>query len=40
MVQGTMFTLAEALGDDCRVRNTREQEEYTEVQQDDKKDDN
>jgi hypothetical protein len=37
MVQGTMFTLAEVLTEDCRVRNTRKQAKYTEVQQEDKK---
>ena len=31
MVQGTMFTLAEVLAEDCRVRNTRKQEKYTQV---------
>jgi hypothetical protein len=40
MEQGTMFTLAEVPGDECRVRNTREQDKYTKVQQEDKKDDN
>jgi hypothetical protein len=35
-----MFTLAEVMGEYCRVRNTREQEKYTEVQQENKKDNN
>jgi hypothetical protein len=33
-----MFTQAELLRDDCRVRNTREHEKYTEVQQEDNDD--